>query len=288
VREAVALTLPDDDALRRGGAIEIEERVVTGPEGAPEVALLICRPGALVRPAPAIYFIHGGGMVLAGNRMGIELMLDWAVEFGTAVISVEYRVAPEHPDPAPIEDCYAGLVWTSEHACELGLDPLRLVLAGSSAGGGLAAGVSFLARDNAGPPLLGQLLMCPMLDDRNLTPSSTMLDGEGTWDRTSNDTSWEGLLGDRRGGPDVSIYAAPSRATDLSGLPPTFIDVGTVEIFRDEDVDFARAIWLAGGSAELHVWPGGFHGFEEFAPQATLSQACITARAAWLRRLLAP
>jgi acetyl esterase/lipase len=220
--------------------------------------------------------------------MGIGLMLDWAVEFGTAVVSVEYRTAPEDPDPAPIEDCYAGLVWTAEHASELGLDPGRVVAVGSSAGGGLVAGVALMARDNKGPALLGQMLMSPMLDDRNLTPSSNMLIGDGTWDRTSNDTCWEALLGDRHGGPDVSIYAAPSRAGDLSGLPPTFIDVGSVDLFRDEDIEFANNIWLAGGPAELHVWPGGFHGFDELAPQAPLSQAALRARGAWLQRLLAP
>ncbi len=126
-----------------------------------------------------------------------------------------------------------------------------------------------------------------MLDDRNETPSTHQMKGLGVWDRTSNDTGWTALLGSARGGPDVSPYAAPARATDLSGLPPAFIDVGSAESFRDEDVDYARRIWLAGGSAELHVWPGGYHGFDSFAPQAEISRAAKAARLRWLRRILA-
>ena len=276
------------EELAREGAFTVEDRSVPGPEGAPEISLLICRPTSATAPVAAIYHTHGGGMFAGDNRTGMPEFLDWAQELELAVVSVEYRVGPETPHPGPVEDCYAGLVWTAEHAVELGIDPTRIVIAGASAGGGLAAAVALLARDRGGPALAGQVLMCPMLDDRNDTVSSLQMAGLGVWDRTSNDTGWKALLGDARGGPDVSPYAAPARATDLSGLPPAFIDVGSAETFRDEDVAYASRIWQAGGIAELHVWPGGFHGYSAIAPHAQISQDTLSTRVRWLRRLLAP
>lgn len=260
-----------------------------GPVGAPEISLLICRPTASARPTPlpVIYHVHGGGMVIGNNRVGVDLPLAWARELGAVVVSVEYRLAPEHPHPAPVEDVYAGLLWTAEHAKEIGGDPERIVIAGASAGGGLTAALALLLRDRQGPSVIGQMLMCPMLDDRNDTPSSHQMKGLGVWDRTANETGWTALLGEARGGPDVSPYAAPARATDLTNLPPAFLDVGSAETFRDETVDYASRIWQSGGIAELHVWPGGFHGFDGFAPQAALSQSARAAHLEWLRRLLA-
>ncbi|MET7474815.1 alpha/beta hydrolase [Streptomyces sp. NPDC005648] len=276
--------IPTDEELGKDGLFEVEERLVPGPAGAPEVPLVICRPTGVTGPRPVVYNIHGGGMVAGNSRLGIPL--DWAEELGLVVVSVEYRLAPEHPHPAPVEDCYAGLLWTAEHAKEIGGDPDRIVLAGGSAGGGLTAAVALLARDREGPRAIGQVLMCPMLDDRNDTPSAHQMAGLGVWDRTSNETGWNALLGEARGTADVSPYAAPARAADLSGLPPAFIDVGSAETFRDEDVAYASRIWQAGGVAELHVWPGGFHGFDGFVPQAALSQAARETRLRWLRRLL--
>ena len=236
--------------------------------------------------AGAIFHVHGGGMVVGDSRAGVPALLEAAEELGLVVVSVEYRLAPEHPHPAPVEDCYAGLLWTVENADVLGIDPDRVVIAGGSAGGGLAAAVALLARDRGAPALLGQMLMCPMLDDRNDSPSSLQMAGMGGWDRASNETGWTALLGDTRGGPHVSPYAAPARATDLSGLPPAFIDVGSAETFRDEDVAYATRVWQSGGRAKLHVWPGGFHGFDQLAPQAAISQDARAARLRWLRRLL--
>ena len=282
-----ATSVVTDDELRRGGAFEFEERTVPGPAGEPDIALLICRPSGATGALAAVYHTHGGGMILGDNRTGVPALLDWAEELNLVVVSVEYRLAPENPHPAPVEDCYAGLLWTAEHAAELGIDPDRIVVGGGSAGGGLAAALALLARDRGGPALIGQLLICPMLDDRNDSPSSLQMAGRGVWDRTANDTGWTALLGAARGGPDVSPYAAPARADDLSGLPPAFVDVGSAETFRDEDVSYATRLWQAGGQAELHVWPGGFHGFDGFAPQAVLSQEAQAVRLRWLRRLLA-
>lgn len=269
---------PTLEGLTRDGAFTVTERDVPGPDGAPDVRLLVCRPTGTTTALPGVYFVHGGGMVLGDNRSGVDEALDWAQELGLVVVSVEYRLAPETPHPGPVEDCYAGLVWTAEHAAELGLDPDRLVVAGVSAGGGLGAALALMARDRGGPALAGQLLVYPMLDDRNDSPSAVQMGDTGTWGRTANDTGWTALLGEARGGPDVSPYAAPARAQDLSGLPPAFVDVASAENFRDEDVAYATRIWQAGGSAELHVWPGGFHGFDGFAPQAQISQEARAAR----------
>jgi acetyl esterase/lipase len=282
-----AMPPPSDEDLRRGGDFEVTERLVPGPPGAPDVSLLICRPAGATTQLPAVYNTHGGGMIIGDNRVGVLQLLDWSQELQFVVVSVEYRLAPECPHPGPVEDCYAGLQWTAAHAEELGIDPDRIVVAGASAGGGLAAALALMSRDRGGPLLAGQLLMCPMLDDRNDTPSSWQMAGRGVWDHTANDTGWTALLGDARGGPDVSPYAAPARAADLSGLPPAFIDVGSAETFRDEDVTYASRIWQAGGIAELHVWPGGFHGFTMMTPEAAISREATAAQLSWLRRLLA-
>ncbi|MEU2133188.1 alpha/beta hydrolase [Streptomyces sp. NPDC018352] len=286
LRARLAALRTSDEELRRGGAVEFEERRIPGPPGAPEVSLLVCRPAGVSWPRPAVYFCHGGGTILGDNRNLIGEMLDWVRDLRIVLVSVEYRLAPEHPYPAGADDVYAGLSWTAEHAAELGVDPECLVVSGASAGGGLAAGAVLRARDRGGPRIAGQLLACPMLDDHNDTASGRQMAGLGVWDRTSNDTGWTALLGERRGGPDVPAYAAPARATDLSGLPPALLDVGSAETFRDEVVAFAARLWQAGGQAELHVWPGGFHGFDALVPEAELSRAARTARVQWLRRLI--
>jgi acetyl esterase/lipase len=287
MRSGGALEQPTDEDLRRDGRFTIEERAVPGPDGAPDISLLICRPtAAATQTLGCVYFTHGGGMILGDNRTGVLEALDWAEEFGMVVVSVEYRLAPETPHPGPIDDCYAGLVWTAKHSAELGFDPARMIVAGGSAGGGLAAALALMARDKGGPELVGQMLIYPMLDDRNNTVSANQMAGLGVWDRTANETGWTALLGDARGGPDVSPYAAPARETDLSNLPPAFIDVGSAETFRDEDVDYASRIWQAGGRAELHVWPGSFHGFDAMVPTAVISQDARAARVRWLHRLL--
>jgi acetyl esterase/lipase len=288
VRQGPGIQMLADLDLTMDGFFEVEDRTVPGPEDAPDLSLLICRPAApaIAGPLPVLYHVHGGGMIIGNNRVGVDGPLSWAKKLGAVVVSVEYRLAPENPYPAPIEDVYAGLLWTADHAVEIGGDPERIVIAGSSAGGGLSAALALLTRDRKGPRPIGQMLLCPMLDDRNDTPSSHQMAGLGVWDRTANETGWTALLGELRGGPDVPAYAAPARAEDLSGLPPAFLDVGSAETFRDEVVAYASRLWQAGGVAELHVWPGGFHGFDGFAPQAALSQTAQAAQLNWLRRLL--
>jgi acetyl esterase/lipase len=227
-------------------------------------------------------------MVLGNNRFGIDQALDWARAYSAVVVSPEYRLAPEHPDPAPREDCYAGLLWTATHADELGVDADRIVVAGSSAGGGLAAALALLSRDRDGPCLAGQLLVCPMLDDRSFDIDwPAELNGVGTWDVRTSEFAWTALLGDAVGTPEVSAYAAPARAHHLADLPPAYVDVGSAELFAAPAVTYAHRLVTAEVATELHVWPGAFHGFDRVVPDMPLSQAARAARTQWLRNLAA-
>lgn len=284
-RAALAHPPAIEDAIA-GRPVEVRDHVVPGHGGDEITVTVLRRADHEGAAAPGVYFLHGGGMV-GGSRWSVAPMLvEWVLEYDAVAATVEYRLAPDFPDPVPVEDCYAGLVWLTDRAEELGFDPRRVLIGGPSAGGGLSAGTSLLARDRGGPMPAAQLLMWPMLDDRNDTLSARQVDGVGIWDRTSNETGWTALLGDRRGTDDVSIYSAPARATDLSGLPPAYIEAGSVEVFRDEAVAYASRIWEAGGSAELHVWAGGFHGFQTIVPTAALSRRAIATREAWVRRTL--
>ncbi|MFG3442392.1 alpha/beta hydrolase [Nonomuraea sp. NPDC047897] len=267
-----------------GAGVVAEDRHVPGPQGQPDVRLRVHRPEGPEEVRPCLYWIHGGGMMIGKPEMDDDLLAEFVRRLGCVVVAVDYRLAPEHPDPAPVEDCYAGLVWAAKNAAELGVDPDRLAVGGASAGGGLAAGTVLLARDRGGPAVAFQLLVCPMLDDRNVTPSSHEFTDAVMWNRAANLFGWRALLGERAGGGDVSAYAAPARAEDLSGLPPAFVDVGELEVFRDEDVDYARRLLAAGVSTELHVYPGGFHGFDMLVPDAALSVRAKEARIAALGR----
>ncbi|MEV7614223.1 alpha/beta hydrolase fold domain-containing protein [Streptomyces sp. NPDC089799] len=286
--DAAARPRPTLGELRDGGRFEVSEVRAPGPPGGPDVTLVSARPAGAAGPLPLLYFLHGGGLVMGNAASALpQLLREWALPLGLAVLSVEYRLAPGTRYPGPLEDCYAGLVWAAGEADALGIAPDRIVIAGRSAGGGLAAALALLTRDRGGPVPLGQLLLCPMLDDRGGTFSSRQMAGVDVWDRTSNATGWRAALGDLYGAADLPAYAAPARAKDLSGLPPAYIDVGSAETFRDEDVAYADALWRAGVPAELHVWPGAFHGFDGLVPGAAVSRDAREARIRWLRRLLA-
>lgn len=281
-----AIGSPPVEPLLEGRPIEHDELVVPGPDGAPDIALSVYRPAVASGATPCVYWIHGGGMVLGDRFTMIEHPLEWVDLLGVTVVSVEYRLAPEHCGTALVDDCYAGLIWVAKHADELRIDPGRIVVGGGSAGGGLAAGVALMARDRKDPEIFGQLLVCPMLDHRNITASSEQYDGAyGSWTRTMNDFGWSCLL-DGISDEEVPAYVSPALASDLSGLPATYIDAGSAEVFRDEDVAYATAIWAAGGQAELHIWAGGFHGFDILAPAAQVSIAARATRDDWLTRLL--
>jgi acetyl esterase/lipase len=284
-------------ALRAAPAVSVDdliadrpivhtEQTIPGPAGAPDLIVSIFKRADHQPGGPGFYHTHAGGMVFGDRFSGIAYLLDWVDSLDFVVVSVEYRLAPEHPYPAPFDDAYAGLLWTAAHAEELGFDPNRIVVVGASAGGCLAAGLALKARDENGPAVAAQMLIQAMLDDRDQTASSRQVDGRGIWDRGSNDMGWDAYLGDRRKTDQVSIYAAPGRATDLSNLPPAFIEAASVEVFRDELVAYASQIWADGGVAELHVWPGAYHAFDQIAPEAAISKATVASRTSWLTRAL--
>lgn len=233
-----------------------------------------------------MYYIHGGGVVSGNRYSALDEVVTYVAEGQAVIVSIEYGLAPENPHPGPVRECYAGLEWAADNAGQLNIDPDHIIVIGFSGGGNLAAGVALMARDRGLPGLTHQILGCPMLDDRLQTPSAQMMDGEGVWDRNENLWAWTALLGERRGTDDVSPYEAPARAQDLSGLPRTFIDVGSVEGFRDEAIDYAQRLSQAGVSVDLHMWGGGFHGFDIGIRQPAISQASVAARDEFIRRAL--
>lgn len=222
-----------------------------------------------------------------GDRYSqIDIPLDWLTRFGAVVVSVDYRLAPEFSGTTLVEDCYTGLIWTADYATDLGIDLSKLVIAGTSAGGGLAAGTALLTRERKGPAIAAQVLIGPMLDHRNNTASSHQFDGPVIWSRDANAFAWHSVLADIGDGP-VPSCVSPAIADDLSDLPTTYIDAGSAEVFRDEAVTYATRILAAGGQADLHVWAGGFHGFDALFPHAALSQIARQTRSDWLGRVLA-
>jgi acetyl esterase/lipase len=280
--ETLSQIRPYASAPLPGGSFERREVTFPAPDGA-LIPLTVLSP-ARATAAPCVYWIHGGGMVMGDRYSQIDIPLEWLDRFGAVVVSVDYRLAPETGGTTLVDDCYHGLLWVAEHAAELGIDPARIIVAGASAGGGLAAGVTLMARDRATPAVAGQVLIGPMLDHRNDSPSSRQFSGApGVWTREMNDFGWQSVLG---GHDPVSPYVSPAHAGSLAGLPATFVDAGSAEVFRDEAVTYATRIWAAGGQAELHIWAGGFHGFDALFPKAPISAAARRARTDWLARTL--
>ena len=254
--------------------------------GEPPVPVRVHRPVGADGALPCVYSIHGGGYVLGSYVMDDPYFDDLCPRLGLAGVSVEYRLAPDTPYPGPLEDCYRGLKWTYDNAEELGIDPDRIGVRGVSAGGGLAAALALLARDRGEVPLAFQLLDCPMLDDRQVTASS-QLDGLPVWSRESNTFGWQSYLGPLSGSDDIPYTAAAARADDLTGLPPAFVSVGSIDGFLDEDVDYALRLNHAGVPAELHVYPGACHGYQ-MAPSCEISAQARRDADDWLARQIRP
>jgi acetyl esterase/lipase len=253
--------------------------------GDPPVVVRVHRAKDAAGSLPAIVTIHGGGYVIGSYDMDSPLLDRWCPGLGVVGVSVEYRLAPETPYPGPLDDCYAALRWTHENAAQLGIDKDRIGVYGLSAGGGLAAALALLARDRDEVPLAFVLLDCPMLDDRRQTPSIRSK-GLYVWGQQSNEFGWRSYLGDLYGSDDVPPYAAPAREADLSGLPPTCVVVGSIDGFRDEDIDYAQRLNQAGVPCELHVIAGLPHAYL-LVPGAAAVQLAMHDMDDWLARQLA-
>ncbi len=282
-REVLATKVP----YEASGEVAIREISVPGAAGDPDVVLRIHTPIDTPGPLPCLFFMHGGGLVMGTADREDERFERYCRRFNCIGVSVEYRLAPETPYPGPLEDCYAGLAYVHEHAADLGIDSSRIGIGGASAGAGLAAGLALLARDRKTLAVAFQLLIYPMIDDRRVSVSSQWHDTP-VWTPTSNAFGWASYLPGIVGTDDVPIYAAPARATDLSGLPPTYIMVGTLDAFLDEDVDYAHRLIHAEVPTELHVYPGAIHGFDAFARSVAVARHAVDDMHRWLATQLAP
>ena len=272
--------LPAEDC-----GVDCQELQIDGPES--RIDVRVFRPRDAVGETGCIFHIHGGGFI-GGSLAEYEFLhRPLAADLSCTIVSAEYRLAPETPFPGSIQDCYAALAWTFQNADELGIDRQRIGVMGESAGGGLAAALALMVRDRGDYPLVFQHLIYPMLDDRTCVLDAIPYAGEYIWHRQNNLFGWTSLLGQEPGGADVSPYAAPSRATDLAGLPPTFIGTAALDLFVDEDIDFAARLIRAGVPTELHVWPGAFHGFD-LLPGPAVADAARSASREALRRALQP
>ena len=252
--------------------VKTETRLVPGPDGAPDVAVEVYTPPSQGTKLPGLLWIHGGGYILGSAELDAPNAKRMALVDSCVVVSVEYRLAPEDPFPAAIEDCYAALKWAAANAGELGIDTNKLAIGGASAGGGLAAGLALYTRDKHEIDLAFQMLIYPMLDDCNIQPSSETLPDAPLWTRENNKIGWSSYLAGEPGGEGVSCYASACRAEKVAGLPPTYIAVGEMDLFFHESVRYAQRLADAGVLTELHVYPGAFHAFDNIAPEASVAK----------------
>lgn len=275
-----------DHELDQGGAVELTHLEIAAAYGDEPLPVLIVAPAErTAKSLPCLYYTANGGKIRQGSTAGVT-PFDTALvaRHGIVLVSISPRVGPKHRHPAQVEDAYAGLNWIVENAEKLGIDASKIIIMGKSGGGGIAASTAIYARDKSGPRIAYQMLIYPMLDDRSLTVSSRY--AAAGWGPRHNQIGWRAILGDAAGGPDVDSYAAAAREKNLEGLPPAYVEVGSSEIFRDEDLQYACRLAEAGVPVEIHSWMGGFHGFEIVAPEANLSQVCLSTRESFLARAL--
>ncbi|MFD0359974.1 alpha/beta hydrolase [Nocardia sp. GCM10030253] len=253
-----------DTAQPAAADVTITDHTMVTADGASILLRWYERDDSPTEPGPAALYLHGGGMILGHVGLFDGSVSRYVSASGTPILSVDYRRAPEHPHPTPVDDAYDALLWLHEHAADLNVDPARIAVFGDSAGGGLAAAVAILARDRSGPAIARQILVMPMLDDRTRTPDPHLVPFV-LWSWDDNRTGWQALLGDAAGGPDTSAHAAPARVTDPTDLPPAYIEVGQLDIFRDEDLTYALRLSQAGVPVEFHLHAGVPHEFEGIA-----------------------
>ena len=265
-----------------------EDDTIENPDGGPDIPIRIYRPAGKDAPVPALLSIHGGGFTVGGLESDRPRAADLVNLLGIVVVSVDYRLAPENPYPAALNDCYATLVWIHENATALNIDRERIGVIGSSAGGGLAAAVALKARDSNGPSLCFQFLDIPELDDRLNTVSAQTFVDTPVWYRHNAELSWKYYLGEglRPGSSAVPPYAAPARATDLSGLPPAYVSAMEFDPLRDEGILYALGLMQAGVKVELHMYPGTFHGSAVVVPTVISSKRFHEEMVYVLRRVL--
>jgi acetyl esterase/lipase len=263
--------------------VTFTDHEVTSGDGTVFLARWYVRGGSAPGGSAVVYF-HGGGMIAGSVATHHGTVARYVTRSGVPILSVQYRLAPEHPHPAPVQDAYAAVQWLAEHAPELGVDLSRIAVMGDSAGGGLAAGVALMARDHGGPAIAHQILVYPMLDDRNTTPDAEIAPF-AVWTYDDNETGWCALLGDRAGAADVPANAAPGRVSDAAGLPSAYIEVGQLDIFRDEDLAYAGVLSRGGVPVELHLRPGVPHEFDAAAPDTDVSRRAQEDRVRVLRAL---
>ncbi|MBI1257900.1 MAG: alpha/beta fold hydrolase [Chloroflexi bacterium] len=281
IRAMSARTFAD---LPQSSELSISERFISGPEGAPDVRVLVYLPTPAQEALPVLLWLHGGGYIMGSANAEDTMVKSIISAIGCAVVAVDYRLAPETPYPGSLEDCYAALKWLSTHASELGIDPKRIAVGGSSAGGGLSAALALLARDRGEFSLMFQFLIAPMIDDRTVNLANPHpYTGEFIWTAEANRFGWTSLLGQQPGGENVSPYAAAARAENLEGLPAAFINVGAIDLFLEEDLEYARRLMRAGVPTELHVYPGAYHGFR-MVSDAQVTQAAQRDQLAALKR----
>ena len=261
---------------------------IPGPAGAPDIMVRIYRPADTPGKLPALLWIHGGGYVLGSIDQDDPTSKSMAMACQCSVVSVEYRLAPENPFPTPVEDCYAALKWLASHGDEIDIDIKRIAVGGASAGGGLTAGLVLMARDRGEVAIAFQLLIYPMIDDTNITPAGETVPDTFVWSRENNLIGWRSYLGCTPGGKNVSPYAAAFRAEDLSGLPPTYMAVGDLDLFLTENITYARRLIEVCVPTELHVYPGAYHGFYNFMPLAKISRRFTADLEGALSRVLHP